>query len=134
MSLTVLDPKIHLVKDTPASKFFSRKLNEPDVVTFWSSETGMWVLAFWVHRPKHIVEELEDLGPSFEYLTPTFVKMIVQAYGPVDFGKKKKHILSRNRDRLRKMDDEVLANQDRWNWLRKRTKDDMALPYAFGGD
>ncbi len=131
MSLTILNPNVHLVKETPASRFFQRRLNSPDPMTFWSSQTGQWILALWIHRPKHIVEEIEDLGPAFEYLTPTFVKMIVRAYGPVDFGKKKKLILSRHLDRLRKMDDTVLEDQDRWNWLRKRTKDEMALPYAF---
>lgn len=131
MSLTVLDPMVHLVKDTATTRFFRRRLSEPDVLTFWHSQTGMWVLAFWVHRGRQIVEELEDLGPNCEAVTPAFVKMIVDAYGPVDFQKKKKHLLSRERSRLRKKDEDVAEDQERWDWLKKRTQDQSPVPYAF---
>jgi hypothetical protein len=131
MSLTVLDPQIHLPKETGASKFFRRRLREPDVMTFWNSVTGQWILAFWVHKGKRIVEEVEDLGPNCEAVTPEFVDMIVQSYGPVNFSKKKKRLLSRNLAHIRKQNDAILENQERWNWLKKRTKDKAPLPYTF---
>lgn len=131
MSLTVLNPQVHLVKDTSTARFFRRKLHEPDVVTFWNAETGMWILAFWVHKGKRIVEEIEDLGPNCEAVTPEFVNMIVQCYGPVDFSKKKKHILSRQKDRIRSQIDGILADQERWDWLKKKTKDKTSIPYAY---
>lgn len=131
MSLTVLNPQIHLVKDTSTARFFRRKLNEPDVMTFWHSETGNWILAFWVHKGKRIVEELEDLGPQCQAVTPEFVNMIVSCYGPVDFRKKKKAILSRQKSRIRKQTEDILAYQEKWDWLKKRTKDTVPIPYAY---
>lgn len=131
MSLTVLNPRVHLVKDTGAARFFRRQLREPDVMTFWNSETGQWIMGFWVHRGKRIVEEVDDLGPNCERVTPAFVEMVIQCYGPVDFKKKKKRILSKNRDRIRKQNDDIAADQERWDWLRKRTKDKCPIPYAY---
>lgn len=131
MSLTVLNPKVHLVKDTSTARFFRRKLNEPDVMTFWHVETGNWILAFWVHKGKRIVEELEDLGPQCQAVTPEFVNMIVSCYGPVDFRKKKKAILSRQKSRIRKQTEDILAYQEKWDWLKKRTKDTVPIPYAY---
>ncbi len=131
MSLTVLNPRIHLVKDTSTARFFRRKLGESDVMTFWHSETGMWILAFWVHRGKRIVEELEDLGPNCEAVTPAFVKMIVESYGPVDFRKKKKHLLSRQKSRIQKQTDDIIEYQSKWSWLKTRTKETAPLPYAY---
>lgn len=131
MSLTVLNPRVHLVKDTAAARFFKRRLRESDVMTFWSSDTGQWILGFWVHKGKKIVEELEDLGPNCEAVTPSFVDMIVGAYGPVDFKKKKKRILSRERLRIRRQTEAILEDQERWDWLKKKTKDKLPIPYAF---
>lgn len=131
MSLTVLNPRIHLPKETTASRFFRRRLSEPDVMTFWNSVTGQWILAFWVHRGKRIVEEIEDLGPNCEAVTPTFVNMIVQSYGPVDFSRKKKRLLSRNLAHIRKQNDAILEDQERWNWLKKRTGEVSPMPYTF---
>lgn len=131
MSLTVLNPQVHLVKDTSTARFFRRKLHEPDVLTFWHSQTGMWILAFWVHKGKRIVEELEDLGPNCEAVTPGFVRMIVDAYGPVDFGKKKRAILSRQKSRIRKQTEDIVEYQEKWEWLKKRTKEKAPIPYAY---
>lgn len=131
MSLTVLNPRIHLPKETGTSKFFRRRLSEPDVMTFWNSVTGQWILAFWVHRGKRIVEEIEDLGPNCEAVTPAFVNMIVQSYGPVDFSRKKKRLLSKNLAHIRKQNDAILEDQERWDWLKKRTAGKVPLPYMF---
>ena len=57
--------------------------------------------------------------------------MILRAYGPVDFKKKKKRILSRERTRLRLETEKVLEDQERWDWLKKKTKDTLPIPYAF---
>jgi hypothetical protein len=131
MSVTVLDPRVHLVKETSASRFFRRRLSEPDTLTFWNASTGQWVLAFWVHRGKRIVEELEDLGPNCEGVTPEFVEAITSCYGPVDFKKKKKRILSRNQDNIRKQNETIAEEQEKWDWLKKKTKDKLPIPYAF---
>lgn len=131
MSLTVLNPSIHLVKETGVSRFFQRRLHSKDPMTFWHSQTGMWILALWIHRGKRIVEELEDLGPNCEAVTPAFVKMIVDAYGPVDFRKKKKALLSRQKSRIRKQTEDILAYQEKWDWLKKRTKETAPIPYAY---
>lgn len=131
MSLTVLNPRVHLVKDTSAARFFRRRLNEPDVLTFWHSETGNWILAFWIHRGKKIVEEIEDLGPNCEAVTPKFVEMILAGYGAVNFAQKKKRLLSRKRENIRKQNEAIAEDQERWNWLKKKTKDKLPIPYAY---
>ena len=131
MSVTVLNSRIHLVKDTGTAKFFRRKLSEPDVMTFWHAETGQWVLAFWIHRGRRIVEEIEDLGPNFEAVSPGFVNMIVSGYGSVDFKQKKKRILSKNRDTIRKQNEKIYSDQERWDWLKKKTKDTQPIPYYY---
>lgn len=120
-----------MVKDTGAARFFRRRLNEADVLTFWNSVTGMWILAFWVHKGKRIVEEVEDLGPNCEAVTPTFVNMIVQSYGPVNFASKKKRIISKNLANIRKQNDAVMEDQERWKWLKKKTGDVAPLPYMI---
>ncbi len=129
--MTVLNPRIHLAKETGASKFFRRRLSEPDVMTFWNSVTGQWILAFWVHKGKRIVEEIEDLGPNCEAVTPEFVNMIVQSYGPVDLSRKKKRLLSKNLANIRKQNDTIMEDQERWDWLKKRTADKAPMPYIF---
>jgi hypothetical protein len=91
----------------------------------------MWVLAFWVHKGKRIVEEIEDLGPNCEAVTPQFVDMIVRGYGAVDFGRKKKRLISRNLANIRKQNDDVMEDQERWKWLKKRTGDVAPLPYLI---
>jgi hypothetical protein len=100
-------------------------------MTFWNAETGNWVLAFWVHRGQRIVEELEDLGANCEVVSPGFVSMITEAYGPVDFKKKKRRLLSKNSDNIRKQNDAIAEDQERWNWLKKKTKDKLPIPYAY---
>ena len=131
MSLTVLNPRIHLAKETTTARFFRRRLNEPDAMTFWHAGTGNWVLAFWVHKGKRIVEEVEDLGPNCELVTPDFVNTIAQSYGFVDYGKKKKRLLSRHKDSVRRQNEAITEDQERWNWLKKKTKDKLPIPYAY---
>ncbi len=131
MSLTVLNPQVHLVKDTGVAKFFRRKLGTDDVMTFWHSLTGQWILGLWVHQGKKIVEELEDLGPNCEAVTPSFVRMITEAYGPVDFSIKKKLLLSKNADNIRKQNDAIIEEQEKWDWLKKQTNQQSSVPYAF---
>ncbi len=71
---------------------------------------------------RKVAELLEEM--LFTDLTYTkLVRQIGDLDGIVyftdpDFGKKKKLVLSRHLDRLRKQDDEVLEDQDRWNWLK----------------
>jgi hypothetical protein len=84
-----------------------------------------------MHKPKRIVEEFEDLGPSFEFFTENFTRMIVTSYGSVDLDKVKRRLMSRNKDRINKQTESIMEDQERWDWLRKRTKDKVATPYTF---
>ena len=129
MSVTVLNPQVHWIKDTPCAQFFRRKLRDPDIVTFWHAETGQWILAYLLRRG--IVEEIEDLGVDFELVTDDFVDMIVRCYGHVDLSKKKKRLLATESARLQRQSDSILKNQEKWDWLRKRTQDKAPLPFVI---
>lgn len=131
MSVTVLNPEIHLVKDTVASRLFRRQLRDPDVLTFWCQPTGQWILAYWLHKGKRIVDEMEDLGPNFELMTEGMVNSLVSCYGHIDLKRTKKRLLSKNDDRIRKQNDEICESQERWDWLKKRTAHKAPLPYTF---
>lgn len=133
MSLTVLDPRIHFVKDTHAARFFRRRLRCDDVLTFWNEVTKQWILGMWIHEGTRAVEEFEDLGPNMEAITDDFVDMIVGCYGTVDLQKTKSRLLSKNRDRIREQTDAIYEDQERWDWLRKQTQDKAPVPYVFQG-
>jgi hypothetical protein len=132
MSVTVLNPQIHWAVETQAAKFFRRHLRDSDILTFWTAETGQWVLAVWLDKRKKIVEEFEDLGPNMEAITDEFVSMIVSCYGPVDLKRTKSRLLGRNKDRIQKQTEDILMDQDRWDWLRKRTAHLAPMPYVVG--
>lgn len=127
--MTFLRPDVHVVRDTYHAKVFRRRLNCPDIVTFFSLETGMWILAYWINRRLRMVDEIEDLGSNFELITKELVQQIVQCWGTIDWGAKKERILSKFRDRERKQTDSLMEQQERWDWLKKRM--DKPVPYAF---
>ncbi len=133
MSLTAIQPTKHVVRDTPTSKLFRRKLGFDDIITFWSMETGEWILAYWVNRRIGLVEEMEDLGMAFEKVTPELIDMICTCWKQVDWGEKKRRLLSRERDRTRKMNDDLAEQQRRWDWAKKRMSErgKNPVPYAF---
>lgn len=141
MSLTTIQADRHVLKDTPVARMFRRRLRTDDIVTFWSAETGQWILAYWVDKRVKLVDEVEDLGMAFEKVTPELTQQIVSCWGSVDLKAKKKRLLSKERDRLRKSRDDVMSEQDRWDWAQKKMKDKNInpVPYAFkarirGGD
>jgi len=131
MSVTVIDPRVHYVKETGVARFFRRRLRDPNLVTFWHGETGQWILAYWLDRRQKIVDEIEDLGPRFEEVTASFVQMIVSCYGKVDMGRTKKRLIGKHRERIQKQSESICEDQERWDWAKKRTKEKAPLPYAF---
>ena len=131
MSTTQIDPRVHRVQETPVAHLFRRRLRCPDILTFFHVETGEWILARWMHRPTHLVEEIEDLGGRFERLTPELVQRIVLCWGPVDWQAKRRLLLAKHRDRERRNMDEALKRRDEYAWLKKRTKDIVPVPYAI---
>lgn len=129
MSLTVISPQKHVLKDTPTSRMFCRILGTDDMVTFFNLETGEWILAYWVNRLGRVVDEIEDLGASFEKLNPALVHQIRTCWGHVDFKKKKARLLSKHHDKIRKSQEDILQDQDRWDWAKKRLNG--KVPYFF---
>lgn len=133
--LTVINPSKHVVKDTPTAKLFRRKLNFPDMLTFWNGETGEWILAYWVSKKQHLVDEMEDLGMAFEKVTPDFVKMIVTCWKTVNWKVKKERLLSKEKTRVRKESESIVDQQERYDWAKKRLENRgmRPIPYAFSG-
>lgn len=129
MSVTVLNPHQHLVRETPAAQFFRRRLRDPDMMTFWNQSTGQWILAYWLHKTLRIVDEIEDLGARFENMTQGFIEMIVGCYGPVDLKKTKRRLLEKNRSNIRKQTEDILDQQEKWDWLKKKMS--RPFPYMF---
>lgn len=134
-----ITPETHIVRETEAGRMFRRLLNFPDIFTYFNSETGQWVLAYWVNHTARQCHEIEDLGAAMELVNPGFVRQIVNCWKPVDWGKKKKMILSRERTRIRKGKEDACEDQERWAWAKKRVANKAPIPYAFhakmtGGD
>ncbi len=127
--MTFLTPSVHVVKETPTAKLFRRKLKCQDILTFFSLETGQWILAYYVHKKIGMVDEIEDLGTNFELVTPVLVQQICACWGPIDWKAKKQRILSMARAKQRKKDDELVETQNRFDWAKKRMGGDM--PYIF---
>lgn len=124
-----LRPDVHAMRETPTARVFRRKLKCPDIFTFFSFETGQWILAYWVKKRVRMMDEIEDLGPNFESVTPQLVQQIVSCWGPIDWRAKKKRLISSHNDRKRKQMDEMMDSQDKYTWLQKKTG--VATPYAF---
>ena len=131
MSLTMICPEVHVVRETPASVLFRRLLNFPDIFTFFNVITGEWCLAWWVNKLGRVAEELEDLGPAFEKVTPELVHQIRTCWKPVDWKKKKQYYQSRQKDRMTRANEKLIQDVERWNWLKKKTAHKGPVPYAF---
>jgi hypothetical protein len=134
MSLTHIDPMKHLVRETPVVKVFRRQLKFQDIITFWSIETGQWILAYWIDKKRKIVEEIDDLGVSFELVTPDLLRSITVCWRTVNWKAKKQRILSKEADRVRAQNDELIEDQSRWDWAKKRlsNRGRAPIPFAFG--
>jgi len=131
--LTTLRADRHVLKDTPTAKLFRRLLSCPDIITFWNAVTGEWILAYYIDKRQKLVDEMEDCGMRFEKVTPEFVEMIVTCWKTVNWKVKKRRILSHEQDRIRKQNDRILADQERWDWAKKRLSDKglQPIPYAY---
>ncbi len=127
--MTYLRPDVHWIKDTPTARLFRRKLKEPGVITFFSLETGQWILAYYIQRSVGLVDEVEDLGTNLELVTPELVQQICQCWGKIDWKAKKQRLLFKERSRIRKKDDDLIEEQARFDWAKKKMGGD--LPYMF---
>lgn len=127
--MTFIRPSTHVVRDTFVAKMFRNRLRCPDIITFFSLDTGQWILAYWIEKRINMVDEVEDLGMAFELVTPELVKQIVQCWKPVNWKDKKRRLLARNRDKIQQGKDNQCEDQDRYDWLKKRMK--KPVPYAF---
>lgn len=131
--LTVIRTDRHVVKETPAAKMFRRRLGFEDIFTFWNGETGEWILSYWVDKRRRICEEMEDLGMSFEKVTPELVRMIVACWKPVNWKVKKARLISKEKDRIRNQIDRIQEEQRRWDWASKKlaNRGIKPIPFAF---
>lgn len=131
MSLVHIRADIHVVRETEASRMFRRLLNFPDIFTYWNAETGQWVLGYWINRMSSLADEIEDLGAGMECLTSEMVSQIVNCWKPVDWAKKKRNILAREQRFIKRKNEEITEENEKWKWLKKRIGDKAPVPYAF---
>lgn len=133
MSLTIVQPSKHVVKETPTAKLFRRRLRHEDIFTYWNGETGQWILAYWINKQRRLCDEMEDLGMSFEKVTPDFIQMIVTCWKTINWKAKKARLISKEKDRVRKEVDKIQEEQRRWDWAKKQlvAKGLRPLPYVF---
>lgn len=131
--LTIIDPSKHVVRDSPTARLFRRKLNSPNIFTFWNGETGEFILAYWVDERRRLCDEMEDLGMGFEKVTPELVQMIVTCWKPINWKEKKSRLISKEKDRVRKEVEKIQEEQSRWDWAKKRmtARGLKPVPYAF---
>jgi len=131
--MTFIRPTAHVVKNTPTAKMFRRRLNCPDIFTFFSLETGQWILAYWIEKRVRMADEIEDLGPDFGLVTPKLVADIVVCWGNIDWKSRKKtrkqRLISKIRSQENLQNDKLSEQSDRYQWLQKRMK--KPIPYAF---
>lgn len=139
MSSVHINPQRHVVQETPTAKLFRKLLKCPDIFTYFNLDTGQWILSYWVSKPIHLAEEMDDLGAAFELVNAQFVDMICRCWKPVDWKQKKKMLLRKEKRQLERESEKIIQEQERYDWLKKRMKDKSPLPYAFkaglkGGD
>jgi len=131
MSSVFINPVRHVVMETPTAKLFRKRLKFDDVFTYFNRETGQWVLAYWLNKRARLADEVEDLGPGFEVVSPSFIDQIVQCWGHVDWKAKKARLLSQERTKLRRESEAISEQQERFDWLKKKLIDKTTIPYAF---
>lgn len=131
MSTVYIQSERHVVKQTPTSAFFQRELKNPDIFTYFNMDTGQWILAYWLNRMARLADEIEDLGAAFEAVTPRMVEDVKRCWGPINWAKKKRLILDRERRRKQKKDEAIIQDQERWDWLKKKTQDKSPIPFGF---
>lgn len=140
MPCTIIDPSKHLIRNTRAADYFRRVLKFPDIVTFFNMETGQWILAYWINRQKHMVDEMEDLGVDMEVMQDTeFVNSMCLCWGGVDWKAKKRRMLDAEKKKETEKVEDLIQDQERWDWAKKRLQDRapvpyMLNPYCTGGD
>lgn len=133
MGTIELDRRKHFVRETWVSRFFQQRHNEPNIITFWNTETNQWVLGTWLNKDRGLVAEIDDLGANFETMTAEFVQSIGRCY--------KREVLAKERERLirdwkrqKAWQEESLANYtDRYNHLKKRNRGRTEAPLLFKG-
>lgn len=130
MSVVFIEPRKHVVKETQVGRMFRRALNFDDVFTYFNVETGEWILAYWVNKTGHLADEVEDLGGAMEKVTPDLVQQIIRCWGHVDWAAKKRRMQSKQRSWDRKKSDAISADQERWDWLKRRYPK-MPIPYMY---
>lgn len=131
MSVVFITPEKHVVRETEVGRMFRRLLKFNDIFTYWNSETGQWILSYWVNRLGNVADEIEDLGPVMEGVCPTLVQQIVRCWKPVDWKLKKKMLLANQKRFLTKKAEQIVETQERYDWLKKRLRDKAPIPYAF---
>lgn len=130
MDLTWIDSEKHFIRETEASRFFQRHLNDPGMLTFFNTETQQWILAYWVHKGKGIVAEIEDLGKDFELLDRKLQKEITSCYGPCDMSVVRKRLLDTAQRQEQAKNDELCESQETWDWCKKKMGDSKkAIPF-----
>lgn len=131
MSIVFLNPNIHVIKETEIGRMFRRLLKFQDIFTYWNSETGQWILSYWLNRLGNVADEIEDLGPVMEGVCPALVQQIVTCWKPVDWKLKKKMLLANHKRFQTKKVEQIMETQERWDWAKKRLGDKAPIPYAF---
>jgi hypothetical protein len=129
MGITKLRADKHRVVETSVAHFFRRHLNDPDILTFWNVETGQWVLAYWLHKDQGLVDEIDDLGPAFGEVTSEFVQSLERCRKTYTKEDLRTRYLRGLKQQEHQWDEALYQDQERWDWLRKRTKDKAIVPY-----
>ena len=133
MSLVVIRPDRHVIKETDAARLFRRLLKFEDLFTYWNSETGEWILSYWINKLARVADEVEDLGPAMERVTPALVTQIVQCWKPVDWKAKKRRMEARQCDFKKGEDEKIIQDQERWDWAKRRIRGKAPIPFGFYG-
>ena len=114
---------VHLLRETPEVRFLRRELRDPDLVTYWSTDTCKWVLGYWLSKDRGVVGEVEDIGDSFDMgpiLSKEFVNSLRISRAPTNWDAHRQRIRSNRNNKLNEHLDDLEEMRDQKAYLRKQ--------------
>ena len=130
MSMVRLRRDRHVIRETPVGRFLRKRLKYPPIFTYFNMETGQWILCFWINKGAGLAYEIDDLGRNFELVTAELVQTFQENLTYVDKKALKDKVVLRAARSKKKKDDEILADQERWDWMKKKTQHKSPVPYV----
>lgn len=120
MGIMKIREAVHKIRETEFVRVLRRRLNDPDLITYFNMETGLWVLAYWLSKTDRTVDEIEDLGPNLELATRDLADELERCRQATNFNGIKQKLIAKKRAKHRRFCDDMEKSKDERSWLHKR--------------